>query len=779
MALAARLALAGDRSARVRLLVMATGISLGVALLLGVASAQPAYSARSDVLGSRTVTVDGDDTRTEGVRVVQADSFWRGHDLRLLLVEQTGPPVPPPAGLDRVPGVGEVLVSPALRDALRGPLRGELTPRLPGTVIGTVGAAGLTGPDELYAVIGVEPGRLAPNGFADGFNVDGQGIFSDSTEVLRIAVALAVIGLVVPLLVFVAVATRLSAASRDRRAAALRLVGATSRQVRTVAAVEGALVGVVGAVLGTLLFRVLRGPAAALFPAPDGLYATRLWPSGAVLVLTLLAVPLLAAVTGPLSLRRVVTTPLGVSRRTVVAKAGPLRLLPLIVGMAMLVGAYLARDAVLGGAAYGAALLLGGAALSLVGLAVAGAALSRVAGQVLARWGRGPASTLAGRRLVLDPGAAARAVVGTTLVVAVGGFVLAFLPLFEQAQNGGGAGAEQALDPGTVIFPLFDAPQTVEPSSLTSLDGVRSVAEVRQVTLLRAGGRPPELAGTTPGPLDAPLQVVVADCTALSTAFRAPLDGCVPGTPLRLDPGYPIDPLTPTLQFVDTSGSGIAGTVEIGTALPLLALPEGLAFGLNGLSLGGELLLPPDAVPEQVSSGTVLLVATDGRPATVERVRSALAGLSSFTPPLTAAEARKRAAAPGEAYERAALLAIVLVVLVGGLSLAVTTADGLRERRQAHAALVAMGTPVRVLRRSVLLQTAVPLLLNVALAVVVTAFGSALYLRLGAIGDDVLPLPWTGYGAIAAAAVLASLLVTAATLPFVRAAARPEALRTE
>ena len=779
LGLALRLALAGDRSARVRLLVMTAGMAVGVALLLGVASVQPAYSARQDVLGTRTVTFDGDDTRSEGVRVVPADSFWRGRELHLLLVEQTGAPVPPPAGLDRVPGAGEVLVSPALADALRGPLGGELTPRLQGTVVGTVGAAGLTGPDELYAVIGVEAGRLAPSGFAPGFNTDRRGIFSDATEVLRIAVALAAIGLVVPLLVFVAVATRLSAASRDRRAAALRLVGATGRQVRTVSAVEGALVGVAGVVVGTLLFRLLRGPALALFPAPDGIYADRVWPSAAALLLALIAVPALAAVTGPLSLRRVVTTPLGVSRRTVVAKAGPLRLLPLTVGLTMLVGAYLARDAVLGGAAYGAVLLLGGAALSLVGLAVAGAALSRVAGQGLARWGRGPASTLAGRRLVLDPGSAARAVVGTTLVVAVGGFVLAFLPLLAASQNGGGAEAEQALDPGTVVVPLSDLPPGTELSGLSSLDGVRSVADIRQVTLVREGGRPPNVAASVPGPLDVPVSAVVADCTALSAALRTPLDGCVPGTPLRLDPGYPTDPLTPRLQVVDRSGVAVAGTVEIGTGLPVLELPEGLRFGLDGLNLQGELLLPPGAVPDDVTSGRVLLVATDGRAATVERVRTALAGLPSYTPPLTAAEARKRAAAPGDAYERAALLAVVLVVLVGGLSLAVTTVDGLRDRRQAHAALVAMGTPVRVLRRSVLLQTALPLLLNVALAVAVTAFGSALYLRLGAIGDDVLPLPWTGYGAIAGTAVLASLLVTAATLPFLRAAARPEALRTE
>ena len=59
-------------------------------------------------------------------------------------------------------------------------------------------------------------------------------------------IVLAVIGALVPVAVFVSTATRLSAARREQRLAALRLVGATASQVTRLAAVEALFVSVIG-----------------------------------------------------------------------------------------------------------------------------------------------------------------------------------------------------------------------------------------------------------------------------------------------------------------------------------------------------------------------------------------------------------------------------------------------------------------------------------------------------------------------------------------------------
>ena len=188
------------------------------------------------------------------------------------------------------------------------------------------------------------------------------------------AAQLGALGLLLPVLVLVATATRLSATTRDRRLAAIRLVGATPRQAAAIAAAEGLVVGVLGVVAGIGLFLAVRPAAAALLPYPEGVYAGDLAPRLSGWLLVVVGVPLLAIVTSILSLRRVLTSPLGVRRTARVRTAGWWRLVPLLVGLAMLV----TLRARAGPPDYhvSAALLLGGGGLTLIGLAVAAPAVS-------------------------------------------------------------------------------------------------------------------------------------------------------------------------------------------------------------------------------------------------------------------------------------------------------------------------------------------------------------------------------------------------------------------
>ena len=75
-----------------------------------------------------------------------ADTTFRDDRVRGRLLRPEGPDAPLPPGVARLPGPGELVVSPALARRLRDPL---LRDRIPGRVVGTIGDAGLVGPAEL------------------------------------------------------------------------------------------------------------------------------------------------------------------------------------------------------------------------------------------------------------------------------------------------------------------------------------------------------------------------------------------------------------------------------------------------------------------------------------------------------------------------------------------------------------------------------------------------------------------------------------------------------
>jgi hypothetical protein len=774
----ARLAVAGGRATRLRIALMAGGMAVGVAMLLGLFSVLPAVSAHQARVQARQLSGPAQPT---GAHVWGSSGLYRGNLMTTMSVFVDGPVRGAPAGLTRLPGPGEVVVSPALARLLDGPRRGELAARLPGRVVATIGPAGLLGPGELMASVGVSADPTPsvggqPTAFP-GFGHPGPGaeepVYMSSND--RLALGLAFVGLLVPVLVLIATLTRLSAASRERRLAAIRLVGATRRQTRWLAAAETGVAAAAGAVAGLGVFYLLRVPLAALVPTRNGVFATDIAPPVALTVLVLVGVPALAVATAVLALRRVVTSPLGVTRRAAPRRVGWWRLVPLTVGMLMLLGAWYDRHNLLSGGTRGAVLLLGGASLSLIGLAVAAAAVARLGGLLLHRFGPGTASQLAGRRLEADPAAAARVLTGAMLVVAVVGWLLGFLPLLDASQGGGNFDIrDEALRPGTLTMQV--APEDpihgdATASVLNRVAGVTAVATTQRLTIS---------ADSSPVNWNVAL---VADCADLRRVTRRPLTGCGRAPAYRVVHEFADDGrrARPGETWQIMAHDGPAGVVRMPSRLPAIRLPA----GINDIT-GADLLVSPKLIATALPAGATLdpqdlFIATDGKPATAERVRSAVWRNTLFDKPMTIREQQAvQLGVTSDLYRRAALAGVIFALVAAALSLAVTMADSLRERRRGLAALVALGTPVRVLRRSVLLQTAVPLLLNIALATGASIAATVLYLRLDSDdGGYPVPLPWAGWSLMAAATVAAVLLATALTLPFIRAAARPDALRSE
>jgi len=150
--LALRLAFAGGREQVTRFVVTAVGVGLGVVLLLFAAVTLPAFKAHETRAGWTDTAVHNvrpaqDEGRTDPLLWRLRDDGFDGRDLLRVDVAALGPRSPLPPGLDRLPGPGELAVSPALRRLMAAVPAAQLADRFPGRVAGTVGKAALQAPD--------------------------------------------------------------------------------------------------------------------------------------------------------------------------------------------------------------------------------------------------------------------------------------------------------------------------------------------------------------------------------------------------------------------------------------------------------------------------------------------------------------------------------------------------------------------------------------------------------------------------------------------------------
>ena len=343
-------------------------------------------------------------------------------------VAATGPASPVPPGIPRDPGPGEYYISPALSALLRSAPAGELADRYPGHQAGLIGQAGLPSPDSLVIVVGrsaAQMSHLPGAAQVTSFNTTPpSGCGSHSTCVIRgglnpagidfilSAVALA---LLLPVLIFIGTATRLSAARREQRFAAMRLVGATPRQVSLIAAVESAVAAAAGVAIGFGLFFVLRVPLAAIPFTGQPFFPAELSLSLPDILAVAVGVPAAAAVAAWLALRRVNISPLGVARRVTPAPPRAWRVLPLLAGLAVL-GFFVVHGKPASPAGQ-ILVFVPGFALIMIGLVIAGPWLTMAGARVLARRANRPGALIAARRLADDPRAAFRAVSGLVLAL--------------------------------------------------------------------------------------------------------------------------------------------------------------------------------------------------------------------------------------------------------------------------------------------------------------------------------------------------------------------------
>lgn len=415
----------GRRGLQSRLLAAAAA-AVGVFVLLVMVAAALGSGARADRTAWRTPEPAKHGTAVQAL----ATTYIHHEPVSVVSLAQLPgrPETPAPPGLASFPKRGEVYVSPALAALLHELPAHRLADRFPKvSSYGTIGAAGLASPDDLVAVVGRAPSDPALAAAAEGstaFDIDQAARATITgftgtrpnlfTSADQASAMLGVALLAMPVVVLAAASGRLGAARREQQLAALRLAGATPRQIIAMTAAETAALGAVGALTGAALYVALL-PALAEVPyGIGGWYTAQLWVGMPWLATAVLAVTALISVSAVSMLRQVATSPLGVAQQ---ANPRRTRIIRLVLFVAVLLyamthtgGGLTTRQAI-------ALLLVFYGAFWLLGPWV----VDRL-GRLVSRFARRPATLLAGRRLSEDPRGAWRTVSGLVLAGFAAGF---------------------------------------------------------------------------------------------------------------------------------------------------------------------------------------------------------------------------------------------------------------------------------------------------------------------------------------------------------------------
>ncbi|HEY2284557.1 MAG TPA: FtsX-like permease family protein [Streptosporangiaceae bacterium] len=778
-----RLTLRGGREGLVRLIVTAVAVAIGVTILLAVLADFNAFRTAN---GRPCWECTAGPSVTTAARAAPAaraelwnygDDVYAGQTIERLSVAALGPGAPVPPGISALPRPGQYYASPALAALLRRVPRDELGDRFPGTLAGTIGERALSGPAELVSYVGRTPAQLAA--LPQTIRVtriaasSGRQIWS---PYFRDAFGVAALAFLFPILILIGTATRLAAARLEERYAALRLVGATTRQVSVVAAVDAFLTALLGAVAGIAVFALLRPVVAGTAVTSARYFPDLVTLTALDYAAVLLAIPAAAAIAALLSLRRVRISPLGVTRR-VTPPAPPLwRVLPLVAGVIVFAaGVALTTSKKL------SPLALLGLIVIMAGLIMAGPWLTARAARLLGRPLAGASSLLAARRLADNPQAAFRAVRGLVLAVFLGTLTAGLLPAVNAATAATGATALRNV----LLDQFIYAPVCGNDVNCTG----------------GAGGVPFD--PSEPGPDTSP--------AALTPSQRVGLLGLPPQAGatllvrLRAIPGtatYPIyspnRDADPGAQGPGAQGQDPGNGIMTCASLRQLRVLGQCAPGLTAVAAGTDSMYgdnPSDTTQPFVSTSSPAAPAGYARlslqavlvkvasPAVLERVRTVLATRTplseSGTAPRTFGEEVQARLAVGDTVERLVYIAVALTLLVAGCSLAVTAGGGLVERKRPFSLLRVAGTPAAALYRVVLLETVLPL----AVATVVAggvAWGVAV-LTIGKLASPGTPVPVPGhtYFLLMGTGLAVSLAVILATLPLLSRMTGPASARFE
>ncbi len=661
-------------------------MALATLLLLLASSASGALDQRGDRITWRDMNIGGQVHPSEAkLHVLSGEDPYRDIQITRVLVAPLSDDAPVPPGLRSVPAPRQTIISPALRDLIATDPE-VLGPRFyDGAPAGLIANDGLASSDELVAIVGVAAAEMPRQGnmlatIPSGNPETGLTVF------LRILLIIGVVVLMLPVALFIAAAARLDAQNSDTRLAAFRLAGADPRQVRWLVAVESLAAAIPGVIVGFVAFFALR-PSAANFTFDENRFYPADFALGTLSFAVLILVPVIAIAASFYGLRDVEISPLGVSRRSTKKVVRPFAL-PLLGGGFIL---YYYGVGTAGSTGLDMLALIGGIGAIMLGLALLGPWLGQfLARKIASRAGSGPI-LLAARRIVAEPHATFRTVSGVTFAVFAGTLFLSV--------TGAASREVERPDPGTSGRPEVFTIYTSDITPDIDLGPDAIVVDIDNMAIFT---------GPQGGPSEEYLKVVEGDC-ALIMRLYALRGECSPSGALLV--GSELLPGSTATFTPETYGDTPARPETIN-----LPADMGSFAPTSGSGFIPQVILPPGTIKNAdafVPEPTVVLPAKEGA-LTVderERIRTAIIRAIPGNEAYTDAERESDSGSDVLELRNFVYAGIFASFAVSGATVALSVAGSIIARRQAFALLRLSGVSIGTLRRTVLTEATLPLLL--------------------------------------------------------------------
>lgn len=249
----------------VRLALTMIAVALGVVMVLVFTTGINALDARNTHINWRkdiyNTTVSG--KAIQGIAPLKARyatggnlNKWQNRDIYTVSLRASDGTSPQLPGLS-TPNEGEYYVSRGLAEIIRTNPDVRLGERFGAKQVGIIPDALSTSPDALEVIRGMSAQEASDQGVSEVYKFTNNHGSSVYTGIMGIVMLFGATILLFPIVLFISIATQLGSAQREKRYAALRLIGATRKQVTNIIATESLVAALIGIVLGSIVYAAL------------------------------------------------------------------------------------------------------------------------------------------------------------------------------------------------------------------------------------------------------------------------------------------------------------------------------------------------------------------------------------------------------------------------------------------------------------------------------------------------------------------------------------------